>query len=225
MSNNILFAIFLACCSLTFPSQSPCAEQIVLTVDVDQEDAVLRDEFSANMFQKLSENEIITMLLPSNPWDQTYFLTDNEETHVITLSHQDDTVYIMSVYEMGKSGDYEDEESEDETDLDCRQNETDCVTGDDVVISGHHAEYSHSILDGSAAEEFLYGWAGQAFAYRVLSKETVLELHRYCIQSVDHVIVLVVCGPSDQALAARVLEYVDSLKIESWDDLWGGDQT
>ena len=213
MNNNVLIALFLFCCLLTFSSHSSCVENIVLAVDVDQEDTDLRYQSLVDTYEKLSDNEFIRMQLPGNPWNETHFITGDDETYVITLSHLDDIVYIMSVLS-------EDEDSEDETDCDCRQDEMDRVAGDDILISGHNAEYSLTMLDGSSAQEFLSGWAGQPFADRVLAKGTVLELHRYCIQSVDHTILLVVCGPTDQALEAKVHEYIDSLEIRSWEDLW-----
>lgn len=219
MQKNILMLLTLICCSLYFPSQSSCAENEILTVEVDQENDTLLRQSSFNTFEKLSESEIITMRLPNNPWNETHFGSSDEETHVITLSYIDDTVYLMSVYNMPNPSDYEDKDSEDEADPDYEQSETDHSTGDDMIIAGYHAESNLIVLDGQAAQEFLYGWAGQTFADTVLAKQVALELHSYAIQSTDHVIVLIVCGPSDQALETKVLEYTESLEIRQWGDL------
>lgn len=157
---------------------------------------------SLNIF---SENENIRMQLPNDSSTETHYLSSEKETHVITLSYQDDIVYILSVEKTDK------DEDEDDCDLD----DEDIITSD-LVISGHQAKHTTTTLDGVAAKELLYGWAGKTFADQLINKGTSLELHMIGLDSADHSILLIVWGPNDQSLEAKALRYANSLEIDSY---------
>lgn len=168
-----------------------------------QGDGTIKSENLVNSFNMFSGNEDIRMLLPNHPLNETHYLSSDEETHVITLSYQDDTVYIMSI----------DKKFEDEDDCDF-EDEDDIA--DNLIISGYQAKHTRTTLDGVAAEEFLYGWAGKTFADQLINKGTTLELHVFGLESTDHIILLVVCGPNDQTLESKALKYAKSLEIKSY---------
>jgi len=133
------------------------------------------------------------MSFPNNEWNETHFGTDEDDTHIITLSHLEDIVYVFSLY------------VQDNT--------------DDELGEKGSTVYDQVILEGQSAQEFLYGWAGEEFAKRVLDKDHVLEMHSYAILSADHIIHIIVCGPSNETLKEKVDAYIDALKICSYFDL------
>lgn len=210
---NKIKILFLAVCSLVFLNSyvfglsiSPpkAASQSLL-----QEDSTIESENLVNSFNMFSGNEDIRMLFPNHPLNETHYFSSGEETHVLTLSYLDDTVYILSI----------DKKNEDDCDFDdeddCDLEDEDDVA-DDLIISGYQAKHMRTTLDGVASEEFLYGWAGKAFADQLINKGTTLELHVFGLESTDHIILLVVCGPDDQTLEAKALKYAKSLEIESY---------
>ncbi len=197
---NKMKILSLTLCSFIFFS----SYALGLSIAPPETASQIESEKLVNSFYIYSENEVISMLLPHHPLNETHYLSSDEETIVITLSYQDDTVYIASM----------DKNFENAGDCDCGDEDD---SADDLIISGYQAKYTRATLDGCSAEEFLYGWAGKVFADQLINKGTTLESHMFTIQSIDHVIHLVACGPNDQSLEAKALKYAQSLEIYSYE--------
>ncbi len=160
----------------------------------------LEPESMENTYYISSDQECIAFSQINLPLSETHYLSSEAETHIITLSYGEDTAYIISVMK-------------NQEDSDCKSEQN---APDQLMIAGYRAEQKHTTLDGVALEEFLYGWTGKKFADRVKVNNDVLELFSYSLQSKEHEIVFITCGPIDTDLEAKALRYALSLKIESY---------
>lgn len=164
-------------------------------------------------FSFSSENESISIEFPYGPQTETYkYFFDEDEFNFVTSSYREETVYILSIEKKSEDWDeaveYDwDDEEEDEEALEE-------ISAQSIVLSGFPAEHIKAKMSGNDRREFLSCYVDEKFADHMIQKYSSLQLHGFLLDTLDHEVQMIVCGPPDQqSLEEAALKYAHSLQV------------